>query len=171
MWGSKILQGPPTVTYEDVMGSDDRGLFKWLSNVDKFGFSFVSGVPATPEATEELSRRIAFIRETQCRYRSLFVKPQNESSCVTLSLVDGTFWDFTSNLAKGDTAYTTIALGAHTDTTYFVSVDTRVSTILNSPTLRSRPTLVDCNCSICWNIPEVLAVLRSSLMGSMWHRS
>ena len=33
---------------------------------------------------------------------------------------DGTFWDFTSDLAKGDTAYTTLALGAHTDTTYFV---------------------------------------------------
>ena len=47
------------------MDSDDSGLFKWLSNVDKFGFCFVSGVPATPEATEGLSRRIAFIRETQ----------------------------------------------------------------------------------------------------------
>ncbi|OJT05839.1 Trimethyllysine dioxygenase [Trametes pubescens] len=79
------------------MAEDDRGLFKWLSNVDKFGFCFVSGVPVTPEATEELSRRIAFIRETQY----------------------GAFWDFTSDLAKGDTAYTTLALGAHTDTTYF----------------------------------------------------
>ncbi|TDL13963.1 Clavaminate synthase-like protein, partial [Rickenella mellea] len=29
------------------------------------------------------------------------------------------FWDFTSDLAKGDTAYTTMALAAHTDTTYF----------------------------------------------------
>lgn len=33
---------------------------------------------------------------------------------------DGKFWDFTSDLAKGDTAYTTLALGAHTDNTYFV---------------------------------------------------
>ncbi|KAH9846230.1 mitochondrial protein [Lenzites betulinus] len=97
LWGSKILQDPPTVTYAEAMAEDSRGLFKWLSNVDKFGFCFVSGVPATPEATEELSRRIAFIRETQY----------------------GTFWDFTSDLAKGDTAYTTLALGAHTDTTYF----------------------------------------------------
>ncbi|RPD61031.1 mitochondrial protein [Lentinus tigrinus ALCF2SS1-7] len=97
LWGSKILQSPPTITYEEAMASDDRGLFRWLSNVDKFGFCFISGVPPTPEATEELSRRIGFIRETQY----------------------GTFWDFTSNLAKGDTAYTTLALGAHTDTTYF----------------------------------------------------
>ncbi|CDO76998.1 hypothetical protein BN946_scf184298.g25 [Trametes cinnabarina] len=97
LWGSKILQDPPTVTHAEAMAEDDRGLFKWLSNVDKFGFCFISGVPATPEATEELSRRIGFLRETQY----------------------GTFWDFTSDLAKGDTAYTTLALGAHTDTTYF----------------------------------------------------
>ncbi|EPS97660.1 hypothetical protein FOMPIDRAFT_1024946 [Fomitopsis schrenkii] len=97
LWGSKILQDPPTVTYEEVMAEDERGVFKWLSRVDKFGFCFISGVPPTPEATEELSRRIGFIRETQY----------------------GTFWDFTSDLAKGDTAYTTLALGAHTDTTYF----------------------------------------------------
>ncbi|KAH9930105.1 uncharacterized protein B0H18DRAFT_1084000 [Fomitopsis serialis] len=97
LWGSKILQDPPTATYKEVMAEDERGLFKWLSNVDKFGFCFVSGVPPTPEATEELSRRIGFIRETQY----------------------GAFWDFTSDLAKGDTAYTTLALGAHTDTTYY----------------------------------------------------
>ena len=66
------------------MAEDERGLFKWLTKVvrlspqncssslrltsekDKFGFCFISGVPPTPEATEELSRRIGFIRETQC---------------------------------------------------------------------------------------------------------
>jgi len=79
------------------MAEDNRGLYKWLSHVDRFGMCFISGVPPTPEATEELSRRIAFIRETQY----------------------GQFWDFTSDLAKGDTAYTTLALGAHTDNTYF----------------------------------------------------
>lgn len=39
----------------------------------------------------------------------------------TYDVPDGKFWDFTSDLAKGDTAYTTLALGAHTDTTYYVS--------------------------------------------------
>ncbi|CAL1716008.1 unnamed protein product [Somion occarium] len=97
LWGSKIAQSPPTVSYSEVMEQDDQGLFKWLSNIDKFGFSFVSGVPPTTEATEALVRRIGFIRETQY----------------------GRFWDFTSDLAKGDTAYTTLALGAHTDNTYF----------------------------------------------------
>ncbi|GJE96209.1 trimethyllysine dioxygenase [Phanerochaete sordida] len=97
LWGSKIQQAPPTVSYEEVMSPDERGLYKWLTNVDKFGFSFVSGVPATTEATEELSTRIGFIRETHY----------------------GKFWDFTADLTRGDTAYTNMALGAHTDNTYF----------------------------------------------------
>lgn len=39
---------------------------------------------------------------------------------LQLTYLDGRFWEFTSDLAKGDTAYTTLALGAHTDNTYFV---------------------------------------------------
>src|SRR5260221_1693609 len=83
IWGSKIQQCPRDVPFADVMAQDDHGLYKWLLNVvsvfnecvsfminisqHKFGFSFVSGVPTTPEATEELSQRIGFIRETQCQ--------------------------------------------------------------------------------------------------------
>ena len=45
---------------------------------------------------------------------------------------DGRFWEFTSDLSKGDTAYTTLALGAHTDNTYFVrSLHGYSSTILS----------------------------------------
>ncbi|KAG1733660.1 Trimethyllysine dioxygenase [Suillus paluster] len=95
LWGSKIEKSPPSVTYAEAMS--DNGLYKWLTNVEKFGFCFVSGVAATPEATEELCQRIGFIRETQY----------------------GKFWEFTADLSKGDTAYTTMALGAHTDNTYF----------------------------------------------------
>jgi trimethyllysine dioxygenase len=55
-------------------------------------------------------------------------KPNVSASVLILKLtidqgyVDGKFWDFSSDLAKGDTAYTTLGLGAHTDNTYFVSV-------------------------------------------------
>ncbi|GJN90349.1 hypothetical protein Rhopal_003359-T1 [Rhodotorula paludigena] len=62
-----------------------------------FGFSLCSGIPGTPEATEALIRRIAFIRETHY----------------------GGFWDFTANLEHGDLAYSDVRLEAHTDTTYF----------------------------------------------------
>jgi len=86
LWGSKIDKAPPCITFDEATAEDDRGLLKWLSNIvcqrkipfkkpclihlqqDRFGFCFVSGVPATPEATEELSKRIAFIRETQCQW-------------------------------------------------------------------------------------------------------
>lgn len=33
VWGCKIDQAPPSVTYEEAMTNDDRGLFKWLSNI------------------------------------------------------------------------------------------------------------------------------------------
>ncbi|KAF6767587.1 Taurine catabolism dioxygenase TauD/TfdA [Kalmanozyma brasiliensis GHG001] len=96
LWGKGIGSSPPTVKYDDVMGSDE-GVLRWLTKVAQYGFAFVSGVPPTPTDTEALVRRIAFIRETHY----------------------GGFWDFTSDLAHGDTAYTDLALQAHTDTTYF----------------------------------------------------
>ena len=34
--------------------------------------------------------------------------------------LDGKFWEVTADLTMGDTAYTNMALGAHTDNTYFV---------------------------------------------------
>ncbi|WFD33950.1 trimethyllysine dioxygenase [Malassezia cuniculi] len=96
LWGSSIESAPPQVEFEGVMHSDEA-LLQWLNKIDQYGFCFVTGVPANPTETEALVRRIAFIRETHY----------------------GSFWDFTSDLAHGDTAYTDIALGGHTDTTYF----------------------------------------------------
>ncbi|KAF3892879.1 Trimethyllysine dioxygenase TmlH [Trichophyton interdigitale] len=87
----------PSVEYEEVMSSDE-GIRRWTSNIYRFGFSFVKGSPATPEATERLLERLAFIRPTH------YV---------------GGFWDFTSDLSMKDTAYTSQHLNAHTDTTYF----------------------------------------------------
>ncbi|KAF5392276.1 hypothetical protein D9757_001559 [Collybiopsis confluens] len=100
LWNSRIAQSPPSISFENVMqpGEEgDKALYRWLQKIDQFGICFVTGVPPTPNATEKLARRIAFIRETQY----------------------GQFWEFTANLSKGDTAYTNIALGAHTDNTYF----------------------------------------------------
>ena len=70
---------------------------------DSHGFAFVSGIPSTPEATEALIRRIAFIRETHY----------------------GEFWDFTADLKHGDLAYSEQELRGHTDTTYFSDVRAR----------------------------------------------
>ncbi|KAF8245309.1 Trimethyllysine dioxygenase [Wilcoxina mikolae CBS 423.85] len=95
-WGSEIEEKPPEVEYGDVMESDE-GVALWTAKIYKYGFCYVNGVPLTPEATKALIERIAFIRETHY----------------------GGFWEFTADLAKKDTAYTNLALGVHTDTTYF----------------------------------------------------
>lgn len=95
-WTSAIAPSLPTVTYEQVMESEE-GVWEWVKRIDSHGFAFVSGIPSTPEATEALIRRIAFIRETHY----------------------GEFWDFTADLKHGDLAYSEQELRGHTDTTYF----------------------------------------------------
>lgn len=96
LWGKEILEDPPTIDYTEVMASDE-GVGKWLELIHKFGFALVKNTPKTPEDTQKLLERIAFIRLTHY----------------------GGFYDFTPDLEHGDTAYTNIALKAHTDTTYF----------------------------------------------------
>eukprot|EP00842_Homolaphlyctis_polyrhiza_P005141 jgi/Hompol1/5628/HPOL_000866-RA len=95
-WGASLIDALPTTPYDAIMQGDD-GLRDWLNNIDRYGIGFVSGVPHNVTDTERLARRISFIRETHY----------------------GTFWDFAPDLEHGDTAYTTLALSAHTDTTYF----------------------------------------------------
>ncbi len=87
----------PGVPFEEIMAGD-AGLLRWLAQVEECGFALASGVPATPEATEKLVRRVGYVRET------LF----------------GGMWDFTANLAFKDTAYTPLPIGPHTDGTYSV---------------------------------------------------
>ncbi|ORX97588.1 Trimethyllysine dioxygenase [Basidiobolus meristosporus CBS 931.73] len=96
VWDRSIASNPPIVQYNEVMSSKE-GLRQWLNNIDIYGFSFVDNVPKSKELTEELARKICFVRETHY----------------------GGFWDFTANLAHGDTAYTTLPLNCHTDNTYF----------------------------------------------------
>lgn len=69
--------------------------------------------------------------------------------------VDGKFWEFTADLSKGDTAYTTMALGAHTDNTYFVR--SQLSPLL-APLIfwKHRLTLAVFSFFISYHIPKVL---------------
>jgi trimethyllysine dioxygenase len=57
--------------------------------------------------------RIAFIRHTHYGTASLVF------DLTALIATTGGFYDFTSDLAKGDTAYTQLGIGPHTDNTYF----------------------------------------------------
>ena len=87
--------GVPQIAFDAVM-ADDSVLKEYLEAVARYGFCFVEGVPATPEATRAVATRIAYIRET----------------------IFGGYWDFTANMEHKDTAYTSMAIGPHTDGTY-----------------------------------------------------
>ena len=85
----------PTVAYRAVIDGDD-GVAEWLGRVATYGFCIVEGTPVTVEASQELIRRVGYIRET----------------------IFGGFWDFQADLSKADTAYTNLELLPHTDGTY-----------------------------------------------------
>ena len=85
----------PQVAYAAFMG-EEATLKDFLEKIARFGFCFVEGVPGTPEATKAVAARIAYTRET----------------------IFGGYWDFTANLEHKDTAYTSMAIGPHTDGTY-----------------------------------------------------
>ncbi len=95
LWDAAGLGETPAVAYERIM-ADDAGLKDWLTLIAQRGFAIASGTPATTEATEALIRRVGYIRET----------------------IFGGFYDFTADLSKADTAYTTLELRPHTDGTY-----------------------------------------------------
>lgn len=90
-----IAAATPQVPYEGFL-KDDAVLKDYLEKVESYGFAFIEGVPGTPEATQAVAKRIAYIRET----------------------IFGGYWDFTANMEHKDTAYTSMAIGPHTDGTY-----------------------------------------------------
>jgi trimethyllysine dioxygenase len=90
-----LAGGAPAVGYEGFM-NDDAVLKDYLEKVESYGFAFIEGVPGVPEATQAVAKRIAYIRET----------------------IFGGYWDFTANMEHKDTAYTSMAIGPHTDGTY-----------------------------------------------------
>ncbi|KAM7219949.1 Trimethyllysine dioxygenase [Rhypophila decipiens] len=96
-FGAEVAENPPTISYEDVM-RDDKAVGELTKKIKENGFVFIKNTPfSNPTDTEKLLERIAFIRVTHY----------------------GGFYDFTPDLAMADTAYTNLALPAHTDTTYF----------------------------------------------------
>ena len=85
----------PHVNFGRFM-AEDAVLKEYLEAIARWGFCFVEEVPGTPEATRAVATRIAYIRET----------------------IFGGYWDFTANMEHKDTAYTSMAIGPHTDGTY-----------------------------------------------------
>ncbi|TFB04544.1 hypothetical protein CCMA1212_003852, partial [Trichoderma ghanense] len=98
LWGATISSAPPEVDFENLMSSaSSKGMAELTSKIRRYGFCFVVNSPKTPQDTEKLLESIGPIRNTHY----------------------GGFYDFIPDLALADTAYTNLALPAHTDTTYF----------------------------------------------------
>ncbi|KAI8821176.1 uncharacterized protein EV422DRAFT_56770 [Fimicolochytrium jonesii] len=97
LWRASDLEREmPTVQYEAVM-ADDEALKAWLLNIETYGISFIDGIPSTPEATDALVRRIAFVRETHYGLTHVIA----------------------NDMAHGDAAFSGAHLPAHADTCYF----------------------------------------------------
>ncbi|XP_008294154.1 trimethyllysine dioxygenase, mitochondrial [Stegastes partitus] len=98
LWNSDIYESAnvPSATYDKFMSCDDE-MKKFLQNYLLYGIAFVDEVPATVEATQEVTQRVSLIRETTY----------------------GGMWCFTSDFSRGDSAYSQLALDRHTDTSYF----------------------------------------------------
>ena len=90
-----IAEQVPQVGYADYL-AEDSVLKQALEMIERYGFCFVEGAPATPEATRSVAERVAYIRST----------------------IFGGYYDFTANLEHKDTAYTSMAIMPHTDGTY-----------------------------------------------------
>lgn len=89
---------PPSVSSKDIEQDETKAIGRLTNYIRKFGFGFITDVPYdTAEPSEKLLEKIAFIRQTHY----------------------GGFYDFVPDLALADTAYTNIALAAHTDNAYF----------------------------------------------------
>ena len=86
----------PSVGFHAIT-TTSSGLLSYLQQIHIYGLCFAPETSPTTEATEALLNRISFIRPTHY----------------------GAFWEFTSIANPTDTAYTTLPLPAHTDTTYF----------------------------------------------------
>lgn len=96
VWNRDVIDGQwPTIEHGRATAGDE-GVGEWLTLVARYGFCIVTGVPTERSATESLIRRIGYVRET----------------------IFGGMWDFQADLAKADTAYTTLELLPHTDGTY-----------------------------------------------------
>ncbi|KAL7625144.1 hypothetical protein AAE478_004358 [Parahypoxylon ruwenzoriense] len=89
---------PPSLEHGHFSANETEAVGRLTDYIRRYGFAFVTEVPTeSAEPTKELLEKIAFIRQTHY----------------------GGFYDFIPDLALADTAYTNLALAAHTDTTYF----------------------------------------------------
>lgn len=79
---------------------EDKTVSAVLGDLLRWGVSLVSQCPRSPDVTRKAVERVSFIQQT----------------------LYGDMWMFSNDRQRDDTAYTDVAIGAHTDATYLTSV-------------------------------------------------
>ncbi|XP_014665313.1 PREDICTED: trimethyllysine dioxygenase, mitochondrial-like, partial [Priapulus caudatus] len=97
LWDANHIKqlNPAMVPHRMFMDTQDS-LKQLLLNINTYGFGIVDSVPATEEATGAVAERVCRMHEN----------------------IYGKLWSFSTDMTHSDTAYTNLALGAHTDNTY-----------------------------------------------------
>ena len=128
-WGPEIAFNPPSVHYNEIM-ADDKGVGKWTAKIVRmtlFRYMRVQSLILSARVwlllrgwMPSLSRENSGAPRADLIYScdSLWYRQFYPDLYLNLTLQGG-FYDFTSDLTMKDTAYTSLALPAHTDTTYF----------------------------------------------------
>lgn len=99
LWDAATIVDRVTAVHYASLLRDDSALTELLSALVTYGFALVADAPADIESTRQAAERVCHVQQT------LF----------------GRMWAFTSDMARDDTAYTNIELGAHTDNSYLAA--------------------------------------------------
>lgn len=95
MWNHTLAGSIPTGSYTSL-ATDDRSLYRWLSQIEKLGFSLLEDIPQDPNGLLTVTNLFGYARET------------NYGKC----------FDVRSEINPTNLAYTGLALQAHTDNPY-----------------------------------------------------
>lgn len=91
-WDCSFASQIPQGDHEAVMSSDEA-LFKWMSDLDRYGLAIINGMPDSEEAVVNTAQRIDYLRQTNF----------------------GMTFDVVSVEEPINLAYTSISLPLHTD--------------------------------------------------------
>lgn len=97
LWNNGLQHNIPDFHFPDVI-KDDDALLAMLEAFLTYGLVTFSGMVSNLQATRTLLERVGYIRN------SIF----------------GELWDFSNNQKHSDSAYTSVGIGLHTDSTYCI---------------------------------------------------
>lgn len=97
-WNKEILEssGRRDIDYNELLKEDNSELKVLLTNLLKYGMSFIKNVPVNFPGTVEAARRISILHENHM----------------------GATWEFENDLKRGCQSMTANPLGLHTDTSW-----------------------------------------------------